>query len=178
MLSKIAFFSGLPAEVLQKLSEISEVVEAEKGRVIFTEGERATALWCVFRGKVKIYKISLDGKEQILTVAEDGDTFGEVAVLKGSLYPAYAEAMVSSVLVKLPVTALISLVKREPMVALGLLGAMAEKLKTLNKMVENLSLREVPARLASYLLEESGGKDIVMLHIPKGELAKLLGTTA
>ncbi|BAT71491.1 CRP/FNR family transcriptional regulator, anaerobic regulatory protein [Thermosulfidibacter takaii ABI70S6] len=177
LLSNINFFSGLPQDVLEKLSSICEVVKAEKGRVLFSQGEKASAIWGVVEGRVKIYKISANGKEQILTIVHKGDTFAEVAVLKGSIYPAFAEVLEDAILIRLDAERFLSLVQNEPVVAFGMMAAMAEKLNHLTKLVENISLKEVPARLASYLLNESKGNDVLVLKIAKGELAKLLGTT-
>ena len=177
LLKKIDFFSSVPGEVLSKVALISEVVSEPSGKLLFSQGDSAEFIWGVLRGKVKLYKLSFNGKQQTVAIADEGETFGEIAALKGQVYPVYAEAMEDVDLVKISGEGLYRLIKEEPQVALGLVAAMAEKLKHLTDMIERLSLKEVPERLADYILRASGGKDILLLDISKGELARLLGTT-
>ncbi len=176
-LAKLRLFSELPDSQLEALSRIAEVLEVSRGRVLFSQGDVAEHLWGVLEGRVKLSKLSFNGKEQILLVAEAGDTFAEIATLKGQRYPVYATAMEDSRLVRIKGKDLLDLIKKEPQVAVGLIVVLLERVKHLTNMIEDLSLREVPARLSSYILKKSEGKQFLMLDIPKVELAKILGTT-
>ncbi len=107
---------------------------------------------------------------------EKGEVFAEVSVLEGSSYPVYAEAEEESLLVFIERRALVDLIRKEPDVAVSLIYSMAKRLKYLANLVEMLSLKEVPSRLAQYLLEASQGREIFLLPVSKSQLALLLGT--
>ena len=130
-------------------------------------------------GRVKIYKVSSEGKEQILHIFGPGEPFGEVPVFSGQQFPANAEALSKSHLLFFPRTAFIDLITKKPSLSLNMLAVLSMRLREFTIQVENLSLKEVPGRLASYLIylaDEQGKEDYVTLNISKGQLASLLGT--
>ena len=104
---------------------------------------------------------------------------GEVPVFTGTPFPANAQALSKSVLAFFPKKKFIALINSNPSLALNLLAVLSKRLRQFTVQVENLSLKEVPERLAAYLLflsKEQGGTDEVTLPISKGQLASLLGT--
>ncbi|NTU47809.1 MAG: Crp/Fnr family transcriptional regulator, partial [Syntrophobacteraceae bacterium] len=108
-----------------------------------------------------------------------GEVFGEVPVFAGGLYPAHAEALEASRSLFLPRDAFIELVQKEPSLALNMLGMLSRRLRRFTHLIEDLSLKEVPGRLAAYLLYLSGRNthsDLLELDITKSQLASLLGT--
>jgi CRP/FNR family transcriptional regulator len=133
----------------------------------------------VVEGRVKIYKVSSEGKEQILHIFETGQSFGEVTVFTGRQLPANAQALAKTRLLFFPRRAFIDLISANPSLALNLLAIMSKKLRQFAAQIENLSLKEIPARLASYLIylsEEQDTENAVTLNVSKGQLASLLGT--
>jgi len=172
-------FGGLPAELLEAVARIAVEKKFEKGVSVFHEGEPGNGFYMVAEGKVKIFKMSWAGKEQILHIFGPGEPFGEVPVFHGSPFPANAETLVKSVLLFFPRVKFIALVEENPSLALHMLAILSLRLRRFVDQIENLSLKEVPARIAGYLLyllEEQGGEDSVELEISKGQLASLLGT--
>jgi CRP-like cAMP-binding protein len=130
-------------------------------------------------GRVKVYKVSSEGKEQILHIFEAGQSFGEVTVFTDRQLPANAEALAKSRLLFFPRSAFVDLVINNPSLALNMLAIMSKKLRQFAAQIESLSLKEIPARLASYLIylaKEQQTIDAVELNISKGQLASLLGT--
>jgi CRP/FNR family transcriptional regulator len=126
---------------------------------------------------VKICKVSVDGKEQILHLFGIGEPFGEVSVFSGQGFPADAVTAVASTLLFFPRREFIGLIRRDPALALNMLAQLSLRLRHFAGVIEDLSLKEVPGRLAKYLLylsEEGDGR--VSLDISKGQLAALLGT--
>ena len=149
------------------------------GTHFFSEGDPPAGLYVVLAGRVRIYKISPDGKEQILHIQGRGKPFGEAAALEGFPYPAHAESLEESTVLFLSRARLIDEVRRNPDLALGLLSVLSRRLRRFAGLVEALSLQEVPNRLAAYLLvcsERAGGADRLALDITKAQLASLLGT--
>ena len=133
----------------------------------------------VVEGLVKIFKVSSEGKEQILHIYGPGEPFGQVAVYAGRSYPASAQAIARSTVLFFPRSAFIDLITRIPSLAMNMLAVLSVRLRGFTAQIENLSLKEVPGRLAGYLiylLDEQGNEDFVTLNISKGQLASLLGT--
>ena len=179
IISAIPLFKGLPDDQLDAIRQIAVEKHYNKGQTIFTEGDETTGLFVVVDGRIKIYKVSSEGKEQILHIFEAGQSFGEVTVFTGQQLPANAQTLAKSRLLLFPRSAFVGLVTANPSLALNLLAIMSKKLRQFAAQIENLSLKEIPARLASYLIylaEEQGSGDTVTLNVSKGQLASLLGT--
>ena len=179
IISAIPLFNGLPADQLSAIRQIAVEKKFNKGQTIFSEEDETKGLFVVVDGRVKIYKVSSEGKEQILHIIEAGQSFGEVTVFTGQQMPANAQTLAKSRLLLFPRSAFVGLVTANPSLALNLLAIMSKKLRQFAVQIENLSLKEIPARLASYLIylaEEQGSADAVTLNISKGQLASLLGT--
>ena len=147
---------------------------------IFSEGDEGKGFYVVLSGKVKIFKVALDGKEQILHIFGPHEPFAEVPVFAGQCYPANAMALEDCRLLFFPRNAFVDLIRRHPSLALNMLATLARRLRQLAALVEDLALKEVPMRLAAYLLyqsEERHGAPEWSLEIAKGQLANLLGTS-
>ena len=173
-------FKGLQDAQLELVAEISREKHFKRGESIFFEGDEATGFYLVAEGKIKIFKMSPDGREQILHIFGPGEPFGEVPVFHRQPFPANAVTMVQSSLLFFPRGEFVELVSNMPSLALSMLAMLSFRLRRFASQVESLSLKEVPGRLAAhlvYLAEEQGRTDRVVLDIPKGQLASLLGTS-
>ena len=147
--------------------------------MIFSEGDEGYGFYVVAKGMVKIYKVSPEGKEQILHIFGQGEPFGEVPVFSGSAFPANAQAIEKCSLIFFPRDTFVQFISENIPVVLNILGLLSMRLRQFTVQIENLSLKDVPGRLAGYLLflaEEQQNEDIVQLNISKGQLASLLGT--
>lgn len=172
-------FGGLSEEQLAQIGKIAQQKRFNRGEAIFWDGDAGIGFYVVLDGKIKIYKTSADGKEQILHIYGPGNPVGEVPVFAGSRFPANAQAIEKSHLLFFPRKDFIELISRQPSLALNMLAVLSTRLRQFTVQVENLSLKEVPARLASYLVYLSNEQDtpaVVDLPISKGQLASLLGT--
>jgi CRP/FNR family transcriptional regulator len=178
-ISKASLFNGLPAEQIAELAQICLDQRYEKGRGLFSEGELARGFYLVVSGKIKIYKLSLEGKEQILHIFGSGEILGEVPVFAGGSYPANAEALEPSRVLLFPRMSFLELIGREPAIAVNMLGILSHRLRRFTHLIEDLSLKEVPGRLAAYLIylgERGESRQALELEITKAQLASLLGT--
>jgi CRP/FNR family transcriptional regulator len=172
-------FQGLPEDELSAIDRIAVEKQFGRGETIFFEGDEGNGFYLIMDGRVKVFKMSLQGKEQILHIFGEGEPFGEVPVFHGQPFPATAEALVKSRVLFFPRKEFVQVVTQSPSIALNMLAVLSMRLRRFASQIESLSLKEVPARLASYLLylsEEQGGVDNVELEISKGQLASLLGT--
>lgn len=172
-------FQGLPDEELSQIEKIVVEKKYGRGESIFFEGDAGNGFYLVMEGRVKIFKMSPQGKEQILHIFGEGEPFGEVPVFHGKPFPATAESLTATRVLFFPRRDFVQIVTQSPSIALNMLAVLSMRLRRFASQIESLSLKEVPARLASYLLylsDEQGGSDRVELEISKGQLASLLGT--
>jgi CRP/FNR family transcriptional regulator, dissimilatory nitrate respiration regulator len=177
-ISRIGLFDGLGSREQTALAGIAESCAYAKGQDIFTAGEPAQGFFSVSSGKVRIFQTALSGKEHILHVFGPGEVFAEVAVFAGSVYPANAQTMEDSTFLFFPRERFRKLLADDPDLALNMLGLLSMRLRQFVRKLEDLSLREVPARLASHLLllQAESRKRELPLGLPKGQLAAYLGT--
>ncbi len=179
IISMSLLFEGLPENHIEELSGIAIENVYGKGETIFFEGDEGNGFYMVGEGKVKIFKMSPAGKEHILHIFGPGEPFGEVPVFHGWPFPATAEPLMKTRTLFFPRERFTRLVEENPAIVLKMLAVLSLRLRRFATQIENLSLKEVPARLAGYLIylrEEQGGSDEVRLEISKGQLASLLGT--
>lgn len=174
----IPLFAGLSREQHAELARIGVCRSCRKGERLFSEGDEGSGFYVVLAGRVKIFKVSAEGKEQILHFIGPGESFGEVSVFTGQGFPADAVTAVQTAYCFFPRNAFIALIRRDPTLALNMLAQLSRRLRQFAGLIEDLSLKEVPGRLAKYLLYLSGagGDSALELDVSKGQLASLLGT--
>jgi CRP/FNR family transcriptional regulator len=178
-IANIPLFEGLPVTQHEALARIALMRNYKKGQTIFSEGDEGNGFYVVLAGRVKIFKISPEGKEQIFHLFGPGEPFGEVAVFTGHPFPAFAEAYMLSSVLFFPKAAFTGLIKKDPSLALNMLAILSMRLRKFAALIEDLSLKEVPGRLAAYffyLNAKDKNSRHLKLDISKGELAALLGT--
>jgi len=179
ILLNIPIFNGLSKDQIKQIGRIAVEKEMIKGRIIFSEGDEGSGFYVVVKGRVKVFKVSSEGKEHILHIVGPGETFGQAAVYAGRSFPASSEAITKTHLLFIPRAAFARLIADNPSLAMSMLAVLSLRLREFTVQIENLSLKEVPGRLASYLIyladEQKTGVHI-SLPISKGQLASLLGT--
>lgn len=175
----IPLFQGLTDDALGMLEGILKEREFARGQSIFNEGSESTGFYIIIKGRVKVYKLSSEGKEQTLHIVGSKELLGAVSAFAGSPYPAYAEAIEKTRVLFFPRKEFLALIQKEPSVVMNMMAKLAMRLQHFTKMIEDLSLKEVPGRLAAHLLYLCGQKgcgNAVEIDISKGQLASLLGT--
>ncbi len=179
LIAGIPLFHGLPKEQLEEVVDITTDQTFQTGQTVFSEGEEASGFYVVVSGQVKIFKLSSEGKEQILHFVAPGESFGEVPMFAGGRFPAHAETVERSRLFFFPRAFFLELIRKDPSIAMNMLADLAKRLRRFTLLVEELSLKEVPSRLAAHILYLSGMENGLIdleLSITKGQLASLLGT--
>jgi CRP/FNR family transcriptional regulator, dissimilatory nitrate respiration regulator len=172
-------FSGVTAEDIRLLTAILSKREYSKGEILFEDGDEADGFYLVASGKVKVYKLSLDGRERILHVVQPGNSFAEAAIFDNGSYPAFAETLTSSTLLFFPKQEFLGLLYRHPQLAINIISGLSRFLRQFTVQIEDLTFRDVPARLARYLLSFTDGKlSPIVLPVTKSQLASNLGTTS
>lgn len=179
LVASIPLFKGLSLEHCRNLADIVVDSVFSRGQNIFSEGDEGNGFYVVISGRVKIYKLSPEGKEQILHIFGSGEPFGEVPVFAGERFPAHAESIEESRIFFFPRDSFVELIKKNPSLALNMLAVLSRRLRKFTVLIEDLSLKEVPSRLSAYLLHMSRANNKstdLVLDISKGQLASILGT--
>ena len=182
-LKECRLFSGLKDGEIAELGGISISKKYPKGALIFSEDEEAKGFFVIISGKVKIYKLSPEGKEQILHIISPGETFAEAALFAGSTYPAFAESLTETRVLYFSKEGFFNLIRRNPQISLNMIASLSHWLRKFVSLVEELSLKDVSARLSKYLVDlsarsgRSSERGIELeLPISKSQLASQLGT--
>lgn len=179
IIAGIPLFEGLSLQQCTALGAIAVRKYYSRGQNFFAEGDDGIGFYIILSGKVKVFKLSPDGKEQIFHILEAPEPFAEAAVFAGQHYPASAQALAETIVLFFPRQKFLELISLQPSLALSMLALLSRRLRKLTMLVENLSLKEVPGRLAAYLLylyEHNNDSATVKPDISKNQMAGLLGT--
>jgi CRP/FNR family transcriptional regulator len=180
-LADSVLFSGVEPEGLKIIEDSGHTFSADKGAFLFFQDDLAERFYVVLKGKVKIFKTSPDGKEQILLMAGMGESFGEAALFAGKSYPATAEVVESTDLISFSRDSFMQLIHKHPTLAMNVIARLSMLLHHLTRLIQQLSLEDVSTRLAGYILdllpaENNSGKETATLSEKKMILASILGT--
>ncbi|MCL4475557.1 MAG: Crp/Fnr family transcriptional regulator [Nitrospirae bacterium] len=183
-LSKISIFSALNTTELKELAPYLISTSVRKKDVIFSEGDSSEWFYIVTEGKVKITKLSQDGKEIILELIHPTDFFGGLAVIRGFPYPANAIAMEDTKLLKISRSSLMRILDRFPNLMYCMAQQVGDRMKESHETLKNIALERVEARIASLLLKLSDktgikGDDgvVIDMKLTKQDIAEMVGTT-
>ena len=170
-------FAGLDADTLEAIARFANPRNYDAGQVVFIEGEPCAGLYVIQEGWLKSVKISISGREQIINFVGPGETLNEVGVIADGINPATAEALEPAKVWIIQRDALLRLMDEHPPLALVITQNLAKRVLHLMKMVENLSLQTVEARLAGIFLEHSTS-DVLNRRrwSTQSEMAARLGT--
>jgi CRP/FNR family transcriptional regulator len=182
-LRRCPLFAGLKEEDLKKINAVASLKRVGKKQVLFSDGEEARGFYVILSGKVKLYKISPEGKEQILHVVSPPEAFAEAALFLEGNYPAFAETLTDSQLLFFPKRDFIRLIERNPQLGINMIVSLSHFLRKFASLIEELSLKEVSSRVAKYLIDlsltsakEGRSHREVDLDLSKSQLASKLGT--
>ncbi|HKV46606.1 MAG TPA: Crp/Fnr family transcriptional regulator [Candidatus Acidoferrales bacterium] len=183
LLRKTQLFATLTDNEMHILSARVSEGHFDKGEVLFTEGDKCRGLFVVAAGRIRIFKLSPSGREQILAVEGPGSSFAELPVFDGGVYPASASALEDAEVLFISRKDFQNYCREHPEVALKVLAVVGARLRRLVGIIEDLSFTTVRHRLISLLLrrvQESGTATRegirVVLRATHHDLAAELGT--
>ncbi|WP_099192673.1 Crp/Fnr family transcriptional regulator [Tepidibacter mesophilus] len=163
--SKIYIFENLSNEELIEIIKMTGHEDYNKKETIFVEGENANKLYLINEGKIKLFKYTKDGKEQILHILSDGDFFGELNLFNKGEYNFNAQAISQTKLCTLTKEKMRNLILERPEIGLKILEVIGSRLSNLESLAQNLATNDVEVRIAYMLLEL---KDKYGKEIPEG----------
>ena len=183
-LQKREVFSSLKSEELNDISSYFEKVTFRNNDTIFNEGDPSDKFYLVAEGSVKVIKHTVMGKDIILEMMSPGDIFGGVAVLDRKPFPASAQAMESTTVIRISRHNLLRIMEDYPTLKLDIVKYFSNKLRDAHEMLKNIATERVERRIASLLLKlsEKVGMDdgkYMRIDIPltRQEISEMVGTT-
>lgn len=183
-LSEVTIFNTLSSADLRETERYVSYAKFRKRQTIFSEGDPSEWLCIVLEGKVKITKVSQEGKEIILELIQPGDFFGGLAVIRGFPYPANAVAMEETEVVKISRSRLMALLDRFPNIMYCMVQNLGDRMRGVHESMKNIALEKVSSRIAALLLklsEQTGRRTpegiAIELKLTKQDIAEMVGTT-
>ncbi len=176
LLHSVPYFARLDPAGLEAVARSAIERRYDQGAVIFLEGDPCAGLFVVDEGRVKLYKVSVDGREQVVKLMAPGEFFNEVAVLDGGPNPVSAMAVRKTRVWVMERSAMLDLLHRYPALAVAVIETLAARARHLVSLVEDLSLRTVSARLAKLLITRAEGGPQASGRLTQQEMAAQLGT--
>jgi CRP-like cAMP-binding protein len=177
LLRSCRLFSDLDQRELEAVQQIAVRKDCRKGQIIFNEGDPSRGFFLVVTGTAKIYRVGPEGRERVFHVVEAGDAFAEAAMFMET-YPATAEAISPSTIILIEKNGFKQLLVRDARLNFKIIGTLVKWLTQMRNALTDLTLKEVPARFASYVLSlpSEPGKPI-KVTVSKTTIAQMIGTT-
>jgi CRP-like cAMP-binding protein len=169
----VDYFAGLAEDDFGEVARHVHVRRCAAGQLLMLEGEPCEGLYIVRDGRVRIYKLSPSGKEQVLRIIPAGESFNDVPVFDGGPNPASADCLDESLVGILAKDDAEQLLRTRPGFSAAMLRVFARRLRQLTVIVEDFAFHSVRARLARALLETADGG---ASHLTQRDLAELAGT--
>ncbi|HUH60006.1 MAG TPA: Crp/Fnr family transcriptional regulator [Candidimonas sp.] len=177
--SLVPIFNHLPAEQLTSIAGMAMSRSFQRGEFIHRAGDHSSQLSIVHKGRVKIYRLSESGKEQVVRVLTPGDFSGELAIFSDSCHETYAQALEPVDICFVRNSDLQALLLKHPSISLHILAELARRLAKSEQQSTSIATEPVETRIALHLasLVEQQGSMAIRLPVSRKDLASYLGTT-
>ena len=176
-------FAGLAPADLNAVADITVVKSLDKGDYLFREGDPSQGFYVMQKGAVNVHRVNAVGKEQVIRIFRTGESLAEATLATLSGYPADARAVEPSQVLLVQKSGFLALLRRQPELALRMLGSMSMHLRDLVGQLEDMTLKDVETRLANWLIKRcpqptSDQSVTIELKTTKRVLAAELGTVS
>ena len=171
----VPIFGNLTHEEMMEIAHITSARTYEKGEMVYMAGDRGGTLFVLHTGTVKIFRLTADGKEQVIRVVGPGEFIGELSLLSSLPLTDHAQVIETSVMCVVEGSKLKELMMKYTSIAFKVMEELSKRLETAESQIEAISLSSVEQRVAQALLSMSKGKKEVILPMSKGDLASQLG---
>ena len=176
LLSASHLFSGLDEGQLAEVQKHSHYMALEEGKSLFCQGDDVVAFYLVVSGKIKLFRVSQEGKEKVVDIVSPGDTFAEALMfMDRPNYPVNATALTSCSVLGINANHFKNMLRESVDTCFLLMGSMSFRLRSLIQEIDTLSLNTGTMRIVSYLLQNAPeDKDSFDLDIAKSVIASRL----
>jgi len=176
-------FGGLCSHSISAINGHKSSNIHRKGQILFHEGTRPLGVYCVNKGKIKLYKLGNEGKEQIIQIAKEGELLGYRSMISEELYPVSAETLEECHVCFVPKHDFLQMLVSNQELYAKLFKHACHELGIMTQNVTNLAQKTVRERLAItfIMLKETYGKDInesnkTVINLTREDLANIVGT--
>jgi len=176
-MSETILFAGLDDDALAKVVEAGQDLEMRRGDLLFREGDDPDELFVVVSGRIAIANKSIDGRESMVALMEEGDLFGEMGLFDGRGRSAEARALETSVVTAVPYGPVRNLYENDPALLWRVVAMLAGRLRTMDAALADSVFLDVTGRTAKRLLDLAGEDDEFSLPITQEELAGMVGAS-
>ena len=173
----VPIFSHLDETEMAEIASITVERHFAKGEGIYRSGDRIGRLYVLHQGLVKIYRISADGKEQVIRTISATGFFGELALFNDQPVADHADAVEDCTMCMIEGRRLKTLMTNHPSIALKVLSELSRRLDETERNIEHITLQSAEQRLATYLVDAAAGAHECSLGMSKGDVASHLGMT-
>ena len=176
-LAGVEMLDQLNEAELQQLAEVAENRQMRRGDTLFAEDDPSEELYVVVRGRIAIAKRSMDGRESMMALMEQGDLFGEMPLFDQKGRSAEARALEPSEVIVIPYSALRAIYESRPELLWGVTDMLVSRLRGVDDALADSVFLDVTGRTAKRLLELAGDADEFSLPITQEELAGMVGAS-
>lgn len=176
-LASLPYFRAMSLDRLAVLASHALCRHFTAQEMILIQGEPTSGLWVVEEGRVKVFRLSPDGREHILLLIGPGESFNDIPALDGGPNPANAVALSEVTAWTLPSEALLAELRADPDLALAVIGILSQRMRGLVQQIEDLALCSVTARLARFLLKQMTDASLSGPGVTRATIAAHLATT-
>jgi len=177
VLKRICYFEGCSPAELQGIKQHITRKDVKKREAVVFQGDPCDTLYFVAAGAIKVYKTSVDGKEQILHIAQKGESFGDIGIFDGGPAPASMVAITATTLYQIRRKDLDTVIRKYPKVAINALRALAMRVRRDSRLVEELSFGQVINRVARLLLKYMEWETGSGIRLTQQDMANMVGSS-
>lgn len=174
-IESVPIFSSITEEELLKITAITTDRTYQKGDMVYLQGDEGGKLYVLHKGRVKITRLGMSGKEQVIRVLGPGSFMGELSLLSPVPMTDNAEALETTTMCMIDGKELKGLMLENPSIALKIIEELSRRLESVEELVEDINLLSVEQRLAQVLLKLAGDGDEIVLRMRKSDLASQIG---
>ncbi|HRF93604.1 MAG TPA: Crp/Fnr family transcriptional regulator [Aggregatilineales bacterium] len=173
----LVYFEELAMDVIRQLVRKAVRYSFSHGEIIFLEGEPAKGVWLVEQGRVKIFKVNPEGREHILRLFGERDTFNDIAAFDNGTNPASAMALSDAILWVLPCEVFQELILSDSHFALRVIQVLSKRVRGLIHQIEELALYSVIVRVARLVIKQVDDPALSGQGVTRATIATHLATT-
>jgi len=177
-----SIFENISEKDQKRMSGEKTCKHYKRGEMIFHEGQRPSGLYCINQGKVKVFKLGDEGREQIVRLDKPGDVLGYRALISGEAYKASASALEACVVCFIPASVIFEMIESNPDIAFRMMKIFSNDLKNAENRLTDFTQKPVRERLAQTLLTLTQNYGVteegyLNIYLTRQEWANLMGTT-
>ncbi|OCA88055.1 Crp/Fnr family transcriptional regulator [Bacillus sp. FJAT-27225] len=179
-IAQVPIFNHLEPSQMDEIMNAVRPAFYKKGEIVYHAGDKSDSLYIVHKGKVKIYRLSESGKEQLVRILNPGDFTGELALFSEGIHESFAEAMLDTEACMISREDLQQYLLKYPKISLEILAEFSSRLEQSEKQTTRTATEKVETRIALFLaecLEDGARPHEFKLPMSRKDLASYLGTT-